>query len=323
MASILLMAGVPASAMTPTHDELSMITPAPTMRELQKRRGGRGGGGGGGGGAAADFKYDTTCGLIPHSLALQYGMYGLDTSSAAGNDPYPLTCNGLCANMGNYLGCIAYKTASVPSACHDYAATKTGTARCTSGDPCYWDKTCSYNAPYCNQNIYQGSITQFTCGASKYAPITVQTPVKMVPYTPVLANETSAATSTPPPVTLQSVLGHVGLSIAGFAGICVAVGLVLFGVIGYCCWKKRRARKGKVFKEVNYAKMETPYQQHSPAGSGTYHHYQQHSPTKNSVYHYQEPAPSYQQPLMSGHGQQQGYYQGYDQGYHNQYQHQR
>lgn len=68
MASILLMAGVPASAMTPTHDELSMITPAPTMRELQKRRGGRGGGGGGGGGAAADFKYDTTCGLIPHSL---------------------------------------------------------------------------------------------------------------------------------------------------------------------------------------------------------------------------------------------------------------
>lgn len=70
LTSILVMVKMQSSAMTPTHDKLATMTLAPTVRELEKRRGGggRGGGGGGGGGDPADFAYDTTCGLIPHSL---------------------------------------------------------------------------------------------------------------------------------------------------------------------------------------------------------------------------------------------------------------
>lgn len=121
----------------------------------------------------------------------------------------------------------------------------------------------------------------------------MQTPITMIPYTPVLANETSAATSTPQPFDFQKLLSHLGLSVAGFVGICIAVALVLISGIGFCCWRKMRGgrkkrNKEEVHREVQYAKMDTPFVQ--------------------------------QRPLMDGYGQgqQQGYYQGYHHQYHRQ-----
>lgn len=146
------------------------------------------------------------------------------------------------------------------------------------------------DAPYCNQNIYQDSITQFTCAASRYAPVAVQTPIKMVSYTPVLKDQTSPMTSTPDPISLHRLLYGGGLSLGEFSGICIVAGIALIAGVIFCVWCRRRNRnKKKAFAKVQYMKVdyehssqgyEQAYQaQHpnqQPSIPASYQHYPQY-----------------------------------------------
>lgn len=149
------------------------------------------------------------------------------------------------------------------------------------------------DAPYCGQNIYSGSITQFTCGFSKHDPITITGVANMTAYTAVKPNITTTASSTTnssgssgsdgDSVNISDTLRKIGLSLGAFIGICVGVfALCCAGCIGLC-WCNRK-RTSKQYGKAPYVYETTSYQ---PA-------MQSQQPLVGQTYRVREAAPQYE-----------------------------
>lgn len=161
--------------------------------------------------------------------------------------------------------------------------------------------TCSNSVhPACLTLVYSGSITQYTCGASKVPPIAIDS-ASMTPFTPspqpssgynTGTNIGTASTATPtvgsgldsPSLSsFEKALKRVGLSIGALAGICAGA---LVACCGACCgwfqWKKRRDGRKKyaapyMHEPVNHATIvQQPLMGHSPAYHNQYHQKQPH-----------------------------------------------
>lgn len=143
--SCLLLAAATIAASSSVGPPSAQITAAPNAREVELRK--------------RDWYYSayypdytetTTCGTIPYAIGvlvfttpklpfannfLVASQNGLSTTAAG--SPFQIICDCLCAESGNYVGCVDVSTGLVPTTCHEYAPDATPT--CFADQDCSWD----------------------------------------------------------------------------------------------------------------------------------------------------------------------------------------
>lgn len=180
---------------------------------------------------------------------------------------YPNGLCGLCNRClylhqrpGMLLG-LALVSFSAPSAGSDSERTK---QHCCNNQITNRPSRSSSMSPYCNQNIYSQSITQFTCGFNKHEPITMEA-VSMTKYTPTPANATSVGLTAP--TSFSDALSKVHLSIGAFVGICIGLVVCCGGITGLwfwrCCRHRRSGRK-HINRPTQYAPQVYEPMYHKP-----------------------------------------------------------